>query len=90
MKLRSRRNKENKQKLIVVCHHDQEEGRLQTMLVMKLTIKLAAHALGFQMMMKVWLGNEWVMISCNRWIHEDCIDPANVSDEPSKVCLMFR
>ena len=29
---------------------------------------------------------EWVMCSCNRWIHEDCIDPADINDETSKVC----
>ena len=29
---------------------------------------------------------EWVMCSCKRWIHEDCIDPTDVSDETGKVC----
>ena len=27
----------------------------------------------------------WVMCSCNRWIHDDYIDPADVNDETSKV-----
>ena len=31
------------------------------------------------------MAREWVMCSCNRWIHEDCIDPADVNDETSKV-----
>ena len=29
---------------------------------------------------------KWVQYSCNRWIHKDCIDPADVNDEASKVC----
>ena len=28
---------------------------------------------------------EWVMCSCNRWIHDDYIDPADVNDKTSKV-----
>ena len=29
---------------------------------------------------------QWVMCSCNRWIHEDCIDPDDVADDTCKVC----
>ena len=29
---------------------------------------------------------EWVMCCCNRWIHEDCIDPADVDCGTNKLC----
>ena len=29
---------------------------------------------------------QWVMCSCNRWIHEDCIDPNDIDDDSGKVC----
>ena len=29
---------------------------------------------------------QWVMCSCNRWIHEDCVDSADVVDDTGKLC----
>ena len=29
---------------------------------------------------------QWVMCCCNRWIHEDCVDPADVVDGTGKLC----
>ena len=28
---------------------------------------------------------EWVMCSCNRWVHKDCVDVDDV-DDTGKVC----
>ena len=29
---------------------------------------------------------QWVMCCCNSWIHEDCVDPADVVDDTGKLC----